>query len=155
MPKANRKPPVHHRLAKPVQPGWLRQLAILLYDGLLLMAILGFATWPFIVLFGDATAGWRHYVLQAYLWGVASIYFVYSWCRSGQTLAMKTWRVYVYRLDGKPIRWQDGFLRYICASISIGFFAVGLIWAWLDREHCSLHDRLLGYRLGTMPASTD
>ena len=128
-------------------PGLFRQSAIFVYDSLLIIALLGCATLPFIMLFGDATSGLKHYLLQLYLWLIAGVYFVYSWYRKGQTLAMKTWRVSLYRVDGSAMRWSDLWLRYALAGFSLLFFAAGFIWAWLDREHCSLHDRLLGYRL--------
>jgi uncharacterized RDD family membrane protein YckC len=128
-------------------PGILRQLAIFFYDSLLVIALLGCATLPFIMLVGDSTSGLRHYFLQFYLWVIAGIYFVFSWYRSGQTLAMKTWRVSLYRVDGQAMQWPHLCLRYVLASFSLFFFAAGFIWAWIDREHCSLHDRLLGFRM--------
>jgi uncharacterized RDD family membrane protein YckC len=135
--------------------GFFRHLAIFFYDSLLIIALLACATFPFIWLFGDATSGLRHYALQIYLWLIAGIYFVASWYRTGQTLSMKTWRVQLRRVDGQAMQLKPLLLRYIAASFSLLFFAAGFFWAWLDREHCALHDRLLGYRLyRLMPQQT-
>jgi uncharacterized RDD family membrane protein YckC len=136
-------------------PSILRQLAIMLYDALLMLALLGFATFLFILLFGDATQGWPHIALQLFLWIVAGVYFVYSWSRTGQTLAMKTWRVSVVSLHPQKLKLRDWIWRYVLASVGLFFFAAGFIWAWIDREHCSLHDRLLGFRLRLDQAPSD
>lgn len=137
------------------RPGLLRQMAVFLYDGLLILALLGFATFIFVWLFGDATQGWTHLALQIELWLVAGVYFVYSWYRSGQTLAMKTWRVQLVRVDGSQATLAALIQRYVLASVGLIFFAAGFIWAWIDREHCSLHDRLLGFRLRLNQGASD
>lgn len=131
----------------PKRPGLFRQIAVFVYDSLLMLALLGFATFLFIWMFGDATQGLMHLALQLFLWTIAGIYFVYSWYRRGQTLAMKTWRVRLVHIDGTKPSLVALIQRYILASFSLLFFASGFIWAWIDREHCSLHDRLLGFRL--------
>jgi uncharacterized RDD family membrane protein YckC len=125
----------------------LRQLAVFCYETLLMLALLGFATLPFVLLTGDATHGIYRHLLQVYLWLIASIYFISCWYRSGQTLAMKTWRVRLMRLDGGQLDMKTSLQRYALASFSLLFFGVGFLWALVDREHCSLHDRLLGCRL--------
>jgi uncharacterized RDD family membrane protein YckC len=101
-------------------PSILRQLAIMLYDALLMLALLGFATFLFILLFGDATQGWPHIALQLFLWIVAGVYFVYSWSRTGQTLAMKTWRV-SYEIGYGVMCWQV----WACFSLPQDLFGLG------------------------------
>jgi len=130
---------------KPVS--FLRQVAILGYEALLILALLGVATLAFVGLFGDATHGMQRHFLQLFLWLIAALYFVTCWYRSGQTLAMKTWRVRLVRLDGAPLDIKTTLQRYVLASFSLIFFGAGFLWALIDREHCSLHDRLLGCRL--------
>ena len=136
------------------RPTFLRQLAIFFCDGLLMLALLGFATFIFLLFFGDATTGFLHFLLQLFLWFVAGGYFIYSWYQSGQTLAMKTWRVRLITVDGIKPNISKLMQRYILASFSLLFFCAGFIWAWIDREHCSLHDRLLGFRLQMQPLTS-
>jgi len=116
----------------------------LLYDGLLLVAILLFATLIFVILFGDATESPKHYFLQIYLWLVAAAYFVWSWLHGGQTLAMQTWHIRVTSQAGKSLNKHQAIKLYILATL---FFGISFLWAFLDSEGLYLHDRLTGSRL--------
>ena len=68
---------------------------------------------------------------------------------------MKTWRVQLVRVDGSQATLAALIQRYVLASVGLIFFAAGFIWAWIDREHCSLHDRLLGFRLRLNQGASD
>lgn len=127
-----------------MSPGFSRRIASLLYDGLLLTAILFLATLVFVVLCGDATGLPKRYFLQAYLWLVAGAYFVWSWVRGGQTLAMQTWHIRVVDKAGGNLNKRQAMKRYILAT---SFFGAGFLWALLDSEGLYLHDRLTGSRL--------
>jgi uncharacterized RDD family membrane protein YckC len=125
-----------------------RRLGSALYDLLLNLAIAMVATLPFIVLAGDATAGWKRHALQ--LWDVAWIgaYYVWFWSHGGQTLPMQTWRIRIVRAaDGGPVHPGRALHRYVLAVL--GFVAVGLGFAWalVDRDRQFLHDRLAGTRI--------
>ncbi|HEX5539356.1 MAG TPA: RDD family protein [Methylophilaceae bacterium] len=132
-------------------PHLLRRLASLLYDGLLLVAILFVATFLFIALCGDATHGVLRYVLQAYLYAVAACYFLWCWLHGGQTLAMQTWRIRLTNIEGLAISPAQAVKRYLLASVGLLFFGAGFIWAVFDRQGLFLHDRLLGTRLINAP----
>lgn len=116
----------------------------MLYESMLLLAILGVATLLFIWLFGDATHSPKRYFFQAYLWMVMGAYFVWCWVKSGQTLAMQTWRIRVVNPVGQSISINQACKRYILASL---FFGATFLWALFDREGLFLHDRLTGTRL--------
>lgn len=127
-----------------VSPGPLRLLACLLYESVLLIAVLMFAALVFLLIFGDATATPMRYFFQCYLWLVSGVYFVWNWTRGGQTLAMQTWRIRLSRRHGEPIPLATAVRRFLLASL---FFGIGFIWALFDREGLYLHDRLSGTRL--------
>ncbi len=116
----------------------------MLYDGLLLTAILLFATLLFVILFGNATEPPKRYFLQVYLWLVAGIYFVWSWVHGGQTLAMQTWRIRITDQAGNNMNKRQAMKRYVLATL---FFGLSFLWALLDNEGLYLHDRLTGSRL--------
>ena len=116
----------------------------MLYESLLLIAILGTATLLFLWVLGDATVGYKHYLLQAYLWLIAGTYFIWCWIKSGQTLAMQTWRIRVVNKAEQPISFAHACKRYVLATL---FFGASFIWALFDREGQFLHDRLTGSRL--------
>ena len=132
----------------PDSPRWPRRIAAMLYEALLLVAILFFATFLFVMVLGSATEAPARYVLQGYLWLVAGGYLVWSWRHGGQTLAMQTWRIRVTNREGGALDWRQACLRYVIASV---FFGVGFLWALFDREGLYLHDRLTGCRLQLEP----
>ena len=124
-----------------------RRLASGLYDLLLLAALILVATFPFLAVFGDSTAGWRRHVLQFWVLTVAGAYFAWFWTHGGQTLPMKTWRLRLVRGDGAAVSLPRALHRYLLAAL--GFFAMGLgfLWALVDRDKQFLHDRLAGTAL--------
>ena len=127
--------------------GLARRLASLVYDGLLLTALLLVTTFIFIALFGDATHAPLRYWLQACLYLVAATYLLWCWLHGGQTLAMQTWRIRLVDDKTQTVSVDRALQRYLLASLGLMFFGVGFLWALFDRERLFLHDRLLGTRL--------
>lgn len=119
----------------------------MIYELLLVVAVLFIASFLFIRLTGNAQSGWKQVVFQIYLIGVLFAYFSAFWLRSGQTLAMKTWRIKLVNLDGKLIPLKQAALRFILALLGVSFFGTSIIWAWFDRDGQFLHDRLAKTRL--------
>ena len=132
-------------------PGLARRLGSGLYDLLLLVALLLVATFPFLAIAGDSTAGWRRHLLQLYVVAVGGVYFVAFWARGGQTLAMKTWRIRVVRADGRPLTRARALHRYLIALLSFFALGAGFVWALFDRDGQFLHDRLAGTALVDAP----
>ena len=91
--------------------GFARRLAALVYDTLLIAALLMvFTAVSLIFTHGEAvlpqTAGpWVH-VYRAGLIGVIAGYFVLNWVRSGQTLGMRAWHLRAVADSGRPMRLQ-------------------------------------------------
>jgi len=125
----------------------MRRFAAVLYDALLLLAILFVAAFVFIRIFGSAVEPPQRYFFQAYLLAVIGLYQVWFWTHGGQTLAMKTWHLHLVAVDGRPIGWKIASLRFFLAFAGLAFFGAGWWWMVFDREHCPLHDRLTGTRL--------
>jgi uncharacterized RDD family membrane protein YckC len=128
-------------------PGWGRRLACLLYEGLVVFAVLliGFFL-PQTVLsgFGLGLAGkglWIHVIV------LLLVYFTWFWLHGGQTLPMKTWKVQLINNDGGKIRPTQALLRYLAAWPSILLFGVGIFWALFDQDKQYLHDRIAGTRI--------
>lgn len=120
----------------------------LFYDGLLLVPVLFISSYLFLALTQPlkATAAQRP-LFQAWICLVLGAYFVYCWTRSGQTLAMKTWRIRVVRQDGGPVDIRRAIVRYVIALIGTLLVGVTFWWALLDRSRLFLHDRLSGTKL--------
>ncbi len=123
----------------------------MVYELLLVAAVLFIATLPFIYFLGNAETGWRHFVFQLYLVGVLYAYFSTFWLRSGQTLAMKTWRIRLIGEDGgRPTRKQT-VVRFAVALVGLVLAGVGFWWALFDSDRQFLHDRIAGTRLVRVP----
>ena len=123
------------------------RLAAMVYELLLLVAVVFIASFLFIRLSGDAQSGWKHAVFQIFLLGIVFAYFSTFWLRSGQTLAMKTWRIKLVDREGRLISLSRAALRFALAFIGLSLFGVSILWAWFDRDRQFLHDRLAKTRL--------
>lgn len=131
----------------PPAPSLPRRMACLLYESLILAALVLVATFPFLAFAGDSTAGIRRHLLQAWVVLVVGAYLAGFWARGGQTLAMKTWRIRVESADGGPVGPWQAVRRYLFAGTGAAALGLGFLWAFLDRDGQFLHDRLAGTRL--------
>jgi uncharacterized RDD family membrane protein YckC len=132
---------------QPKFPGIRRRLASLIYELLLIFALLMVASFAYIPVFGNADAPFRKAVFQLYLLLVIMVYFLAFWTRSGQTLAMKTWRIKLVDLNGSTIDMPRGILRFTLALLGLLGFGAGFLWALFDPQRQFLHDRLAKTRL--------
>ncbi len=132
-------------------PGLPRRLAAIVYDVLLLAAVLLIftaVTW--------AARGGRE-IAPGTLWfqlalaAVAGVFFGWFWTHGGQTVGMLAWKIRVVRRDASPLRWRDACLRFAAAIVSLLPLGLGFWWALVDRRGLTWHDRLSGTRLVRAP----
>jgi uncharacterized RDD family membrane protein YckC len=128
-----------------------KRIACMLYESILVFAILFVAGVVYRALMGDPHSDFEQHLFFMYSWLIIGVYFVYCWVKSGQTLAMQTWRIQLLRLDGNPLSLGQSVRRYVIASFSLMFFGLGFLWAIFDREGLYLHDRFTGSRLFELP----
>ena len=128
-----------------------KRIACMLYESILVFAILFVAGVVYRALMGDPHSDFEQHLFFMYSWLIIGVYFVYCWVKSGQTLAMQTWRIQLLRLDGNPLSLAQAVRRYVIASFSLMFFGLGFLWAIFDREGLYLHDRFTGSRLVELP----
>ena len=134
--------------AIPLSAGFLRRLASMFYESLLVTAVLIFGwIFPHILLAAFAQAKAPAWLIQAHLFLLLLLYFAWFWLHGGQTLAMKTWKIRVANADGGPVRPAQAVLRYMAAWFSLGVAGIGILWALVDRDGQFLHDRIAGTRL--------
>jgi uncharacterized RDD family membrane protein YckC len=147
-------------------------MASWLYEGMLLFGVVFIAGYLFSTLSQTRNAMDNRHALQAFLFVVFGIYFVWLWAK-GQTLAMKTWGIRVVDRSGHPITQARAFVRYLLSwlwflpalAVVAAFQLSGaesvvlvigwvVIWAILSRFHPDqqfLHDAMAGTRLVSSP----
>ena len=124
----------------------MRRLASMLYESLLLLAVVFLAGFPFAGLATDNAGSLARAAFQFYLLLVMASYFCWFWTHGGQTLAMKTWHLRVLGKTGLSPTLPEALLRFVLA-IPCVLLGVGILWALFDPDRQFLHDRLAGTRL--------
>ena len=101
-------------------PKFWRRVSCTLYEQLVLLGVIALT---FLVpnlglgiLFGVSLPSWLTFL---YLYTVLGIYFVWYWTKSGQTLAMQTWRVRIIGPGGYNLTRRQAIWRYVFGSLWI------------------------------------
>ncbi|MDE0754059.1 MAG: RDD family protein [Woeseiaceae bacterium] len=131
--------------------GLLRRLGAMIYDGLLLVALMFLATLPFIALRGGEPVEPGELIYQIVLLVVSYLFFVGFWSRSGRTLGMQAWRIQVEAMSGDSPSITALNVRFFTAIVSLLVFGMGFWWQLFDREGLTWHDRLSRTRLRYYP----
>ncbi|MEN8180039.1 MAG: RDD family protein [Pseudomonadota bacterium] len=130
-----------------VTPGFFRRLGAMLYDALLLLALIMVAV-ALITLPLGAPSGVAHIIYQFFLFAIIpAVFFCGFWVRGGQTLGMRAWKLKLVRADGDPVSWMDVLKRYLAALLSWLVLGLGFLWIFVDSENLAWHDRLSDTRL--------
>lgn len=132
----------------------LRNLGAILYDTLLLAAVLLFALIPLAAI--DHWFQVRHSVpyklfASLYLVGIAYVYFAWMWRRGGQTVGMRAWHIRLVGDDQDVPGWNTCALRAGMAVISALCLGLGYLWMLWDRDGRSWHDRASATHLLRVP----
>jgi len=130
--------------------GLARRAAALLYEALLLAALLLAGSIPLVVIAHGVDRAIARPLLQGFVIALAGVYFGWQWCR-GQTLPMKTWRMRIVTRAGArltPARAAARFAFALAGTLALG---AGFLWALVDRDGLFLHDRLAGTRIVFLP----
>ncbi len=127
--------------------GFGRRLAALLYDSVLLLALLvAFTSGAIFLNHGVAvepkSAGAWFYLYDAGLLGVIAGYYLLNWTRSGQTLGMRAWHLRAVTESGQPLTLKAAALRAVFGILAWAPAALGVLWLYADPEHLAVHDRL-------------
>jgi uncharacterized RDD family membrane protein YckC len=161
-----------------------RRIALNLYEMLVLFGVLAFTFLVPHLIIGvlfEITA--PSAILMAHVYLVLAFYFMWYWTKTGQTLAMQTWRIQLVSEDGAIMKRSQALMRFAIGSlwlipaalllfinikmnssmsmgtsVSIIFFSITLfLWplsAILDRKNRqSIPDRWSGTRLVQLPST--
>ena len=121
-----------HLASKEQIPGLFRRMACFIYEGVLLFGVLMIAGYLFSSLTQQRHALQGRHGLQAFLFVVLGIYFVWFWSRGGQTVAMKAWNVRLQRRDGGAVSQARALCRYLLSWL---WFMPALVAIWLANLH--------------------
>jgi uncharacterized RDD family membrane protein YckC len=132
--------------------GFGRRLAALIYDAILLTALLMMFTAGALVFTHGAavvhaTAGTWVYVYRAGLVLLIAGYYVLNWLRSGQTLGMRAWHLRAVADSGKPLTLKAAILRVVFGLLAWAPAALGVLWLYVDPERLAIQDRLSKTRI--------
>lgn len=136
--------------------GVLRRFGAMLYDLLLVLALLFIVTALFLPFTGgEAITPDRSVtverIYQSALLLVVVLFFCVFWTWRGQTVGMVAWRLRVERSDGTLLTWRDALLRLGGACVSLAAVGMGYFWIWIDRDRLAWHDRWSGTRVVVVP----
>ena len=128
----------------------------MVYDGLLVLAVMMIVTACFLPLTGGEAVTWQSFPLLAVpywamLAGSIVVYFGLPWTQRGQTLGMASWRLRVQRDDGFLLTWRDVVVRLGASVLSWLPAGLGWVWALFDRERRTWHDSLSHSRVVVLP----
>jgi len=150
--------------------GIVRRLVAMLYEGVVLFGLVAVAGFLYSTLTQQRHALQGRAGLQATLFVLIGLYFVWFWTRGGQTVAMKTWHVFLVDAAGQPVRARRALARYLAswlwflpalalahtagwasssaifAAVAAGALAYALLTQLLP-GHQTPHDLLCGTRL--------
>ena len=132
--------------------GLLRRLGAILYDSLLVLALLFLATIPFIaVRGGEPVEIGDNLLYRLTLAVVIFAFFTGFWTRSGRTLGMQSWGLRVETPDGGIPGFGRASVRFFAAILSWLPAGLGFLWQLWDKDELSWHDRISGTRLRHYP----
>jgi uncharacterized RDD family membrane protein YckC len=127
--------------------GFGRRLAALVYDAVLLAAILIIYTVAALLLthgaaLVPAAVGPWAYLYRTGLLALLAGYYLLNWLRSGQTLGMRAWHLRAVSDSGGPMSLKAGVLRAGFGVLAWAPAALGVLWLYLDPDRLAVHDRL-------------
>ena len=156
-PSSLQSPPQHQHPSA----GLLRRLGALLYDYLVVIALLiiagfiGMGVAYLLLATGMATvpegkdAAWllTSPLYSAWLALVICGFYTWFWTRAGQTIGMRAWRLRVVDRNGASPGWGAALLRFVVAQVSLALFCLGFLWCLFERERRGWHDLASGTRV--------
>jgi uncharacterized RDD family membrane protein YckC len=124
-----------------------RRFAAILYDLLLILALLFLATLPFIAMRDGEPVDPGYLPYQLTLLVTTWLFLAGFWSSSGRTLGMQAWRLRVEDDDGNVPGLAAATVRFFAAILSWLPLGLGFLWQLWDKDKLTWHDRLSGTRL--------
>ena len=134
----------------PLPAGFFRRLAAMVYDALLVAALLISTITLMVVLTNTPVAGPN---VVGLLLLESFAFFAYFWIFRGQTLGMLAWRLSIVTGSGYQMTFSQALLRYFGALLSIAAFGLGYVWILIDAQKRGWPDLISDSRVLFTPKS--
>lgn len=130
-------------LQTPLQtPPFYRRCGAILYDSLLILALLIIGTVLLLFLTQGQAISAGNTFYQAYLLFLGGGFIIWFWVHGGQTTGMAAWRLRLVTFEDKPITVKQAVLRLLIAMPSCLLGGLGLFWSIWDKNNMTVYDRL-------------
>ena len=117
----------------------IKQFAAMLYDSLLIFAVLFFGT-AIAMIFNQGEAIESSPLFNLYLLFALFTFYAFFWNKSGQTLGMRVWKIRIVSKLGRNPGWGVSYLRLVFASVSLLCLGLGYFWRFF--KPYTWHDKL-------------
>jgi uncharacterized RDD family membrane protein YckC len=131
--------------------GLARTFGAIVYDGLLVLALMFLGTLPFVAAAGGEPVAPGDLGYQLTMLSVCFLFFAGFWSGYGRTLGMQSWHLRIQTVDGRKPGILQSAIRFIAAILSWLPGGLGFWWQLIDRDRLTWHDRLSGTRLRYYP----
>jgi uncharacterized RDD family membrane protein YckC len=105
----------------------LKQLAAMVYDSLLIFAVLFLGT-AIVLIFNQGEAIVSSPMFNLYLILIVFSFYAWFWTKSGQTLGMRVWKIRIVSEFGGNPSWSIAYLRLLFAVLSMACLGIGYLW---------------------------
>ncbi|HDK38095.1 MAG TPA: RDD family protein [Thiolapillus brandeum] len=141
-------------LENAVEPGLFRRLAAIIYDSVLVAALVAAAFTlvylPLATGFGLENLNdypWYRLAMTLWMFTVGIGFHLWFWTHGGQTLGMRAWRLMLFSNDGRSPSMKQAIIRYAIAVVSLTALGLGFLWVLIDPQKRTWHDIASGTRL--------
>jgi uncharacterized RDD family membrane protein YckC len=97
---------------------------------------------------GEALQG---LAFQLFLYLELGGFYIYFWCKRGQTLGMQVWRIQLITEQGQSVSLKTACTRYFFATLSVCSLGLGFLWSLVNPDKLMLHDLATNTRVVHLP----
>ena len=116
-----------------------RRLASILYDFLLVVAVLIIMSIPFFS-FDLQENNLLKVTIQIYYYLITQYFFVWFWVHNQGTLGMKTWKIKIICDNNSRLSYKQAIIRFNVAIFSLLFFGLGFLISFFRKDKKCFHD---------------
>ena len=139
-----------HKLLAFEKPKLGRRLAAILYDLILIAALIFLFLLPWVNIVGNGKLITKIGMLVI-IFSLPICFYLFFWNKEGKTLGMMAWRIQLKSSNNNQLALIQLLIRYFGAWISLLCFGLGYLWMLVDKDQMTWHDRLSKTELILLP----